>query len=196
MSSCLELRITTGYCQMLNEKRVNEAKSNVKTYLAEGLLAKQQFQSDIYKILVYNADDSLETASFLLKNNKYRLWVIVFSYYSMFYIANATLLKIGYKVGDKISHKVTNDALIVFVKDKLKSSLLEDYEEMKEEALLIAKNRSETLIENFEFERKKRSTLQYQTGEHEKASKADTSLKRAIEFVAEMKKFINEFDKK
>ena len=175
---------------MLSEKRINEAKLNVNTYLTEGLLTKQQFQSNIYKILVNNADGSLEAANFLLKNNKSNLWVIVCSYYSMFYIANSLLLKIGYKVGDKIPHKVTNDALIVFVKDKLKSSLLEDYEEVKEDALLLAKNRAETLLENFEFERKKRSTIQYQTGEPEKSSKAETSLKRAVEFMAEMKKLL------
>lgn len=181
---------------MLGEKRINEAKSNIKTYLAEGLLTKQQFHPEIYKVLLNNANDSLETADFLSENNKSKLWVIVCSYYSMFYIANAALLKRGYKVGDKIPHKVTNDTLIAYVKDKLKESLLEDYEEMKEEALLIAKNKAETIIENFEFERNKRSTIQYQTGEPEKASKAETSLKRAKEFVTEMKKLINELDRK
>src|SRR3989344_625659 len=180
---------------MLNEKRVKEAQSNVKTYLTEGLLTKQQLQPNIFKILLDNANESLETADFLFKNNRSKLWVIVCSYYSMFYIGNAVLLKIGYKVEDKIPHKVTNDALIVFVKDKLKSSLLEDYEEVKEDALLIAKNKAETLLENFEFERKKRSTIQYQTGEPEKMSKADTSLKRAKEFVAEMRKLLDELNK-
>lgn len=181
---------------MLSEKRIKEAQSNVKTYLAEGLLKKQQLQQNILKILLDNTNESLDTADFLLKNNKSKLWVIVCSYYSMFYIANAVLLKLGYKVGDKISHKVTNDALIVFVKDKLKSSLLENYEEAKEEALLIAKNKSESLIENFEFERKKRSVIQYQTEEQEKVSKAETSLKRAKEFFTEMSKMLNELNKK
>lgn len=181
---------------MLNEKRIKEAESNVKTYLEEGLLIKQQFHPNIFKILVNNANDSLETANFLMKNKKSKLWIIVCSYYSMFYISNAVLLKIGYKVGEKIAHKVTNDALIIYVRDKLKSSFIEDYEEIKEEALLIAKNKSESLIENFELERRKRSIIQYQTGESEKASKAETSLKRAIEFVAEMNKLLNELDRR
>ena len=73
---------------MLNEKRIKEAQSNVKSYLSEGLLDKQQFQQDIFKILLNNANESLDTADFLFKNNKSRLWVIVCSYYSMFYSHN------------------------------------------------------------------------------------------------------------
>ena len=44
------------------------------------------------------------------------------SYYSMFYIANAVLIKKGYKTGDKIAHKVTADALITIIRSKLKLS--------------------------------------------------------------------------
>ncbi len=73
---------------MLNEKRIKEAQSNVKSYLSEGLIDKQQFQQDIFKILLNNANESLDTADFLFKNNKSRLWVIVCSYYSMFYSHN------------------------------------------------------------------------------------------------------------
>jgi len=175
---------------MLSEKRIKEAQANVKSYLAEGLLNKQQNQESIFRILMDNGINSLDTADFLLKNKKSNLWVIVCSYYSMFYTANAVLLKLGYRVGEKIPHKVTNDALIVFVRDKLKSSVLENYEDIKDEALIIAKNRAETLIENFEFERNKRSIIQYQTGEPEKTSKAETSLKRAKEFFLEMKKLL------
>jgi hypothetical protein len=175
---------------MLDEKRIKEAQSNIKSYLVEGLMTKQLFDKKIFDVLSNNAHESLETANFLSKNNKSPLWIIVCSYYSMFYIANAVLYKIGYKVGDKIAHKVTSDALIVFVKDKLKQSLIEDYEEAKEEALLLAKSRAESVIENFDFERKKRSFIQYQTKETEKTSKSQTSLNRAKEFMAEMEKLL------
>ncbi|MEK6935801.1 MAG: hypothetical protein AABW67_03365 [Nanoarchaeota archaeon] len=175
---------------MLDEKRIKEAQSNIKSYLNEGLITKQSFENKIFEILSNNANESLETANFLSKNNKSSLWIIVCSYYSMFYIANAVLYKIGYKVGDKISHKVTSDALIVFVKDKLRNSLIEDYEEAKEEALLLAKNKAESLVENFDFEREKRSFIQYQTREIDKISKSQTSLKRAKEFMVEMNKLL------
>jgi hypothetical protein len=50
----------------------------------------------------------------------------------MYYYTNAVLLKIGYKVGEKIVHKVTSDALIVYIRGKLKENLVEDYEETRE----------------------------------------------------------------
>ena len=181
---------------MLNEKRIKEAETNIKSYLSEGLLKKEQFNSIVFNVLINNSKESIETANFLSSNKKSNLWIIVSSYYSMFYIANAVLYKLGYKVGDKISHKVTSDALIVYVRNKLRDNLIEDYEEIKEEALLIAKNKAEGLLEDFDFERKKRGLIQYQTKEVEKASKAETSLKRAKQFLYEMNALLDELDKK
>ncbi len=180
---------------MLSEKRIKEAESNIKSYLSEGLIKREQFNDLVFKVLIDNSNESIETATFLSNNKKSSLWIIVSSYYSMFYIANAVLYKLGYKVGDKISHKVTSDALIVFVKDKLKKNLIEDYEELKEEALLIAKNKAEGLLENFDFEREKRSFIQYQTKEAEKTSKAETSFKRAKQFLFEINDLLNKLDK-
>ncbi|MEK6951692.1 MAG: hypothetical protein AABX29_01630 [Nanoarchaeota archaeon] len=180
---------------MLSEKRIKEAEVNIKSYLTDGLIKKEQFNSLIFDILVNNSKDSMETATFLSNNRKSDLWIIVISYYSMFYIANAVLYKLGYKVGDKIPHKVTSDALIFYVRNKLKEKFIEDYEEIKEEALLIAKNKAEGLLEDFDFERKKRGLIQYQTKEVEKASKAETSLKRAKQFLLEMNDLLEKFDK-
>jgi hypothetical protein len=113
----------------------------------------------------------------------------------MFYVASAVLYKLGYKVGDKIPHKVVSDALIVFVKDKLKESLIEDYEELRDEALLLAKNKAESIVETFDFARSKRGFIQYKTKEAVKVSKAETSLKRAEEFIFEMKKLLIDIEK-
>jgi len=120
---------------MLDEKRIKEAEVNVKSYLSEGLMKKEQFNSIVFNVLMNNSNESIETAIFLSNNKKSNLWIIVSAYYSMFYIANAVLYKLGYKVGDKISHKVTSDALIVYARNKLRDNLIEDYEELKEEAL-------------------------------------------------------------
>lgn len=92
--------------------------------------------------------------------------------------------------GEKIVHKVTSDALIVYVRGKLKESLIEEYEETKEEALNLAGMKADALIESFEFERNKRSLIQYRTMEVEKQSKAVTSLQRAKEFAKEMDKLL------
>jgi len=181
---------------MLDKKRIEEAKGNVQNYLSEGLLSKSYFENIIFDVLMNNSKESVETAKFLSDAKKSRLWIIVTSYYSMFYIASAVLYKLGYKVGDKIPHKVVSDALIVFVKDKLKESLIEDYEELRDEALLLAKNKAESIVETFDFERSKRGFIQYKTKESVKVSKAETSLKRAEEFIFEMKKLLLDLEKK
>ena len=92
----------------------------------------------------------------------------------------------GYKVGEKISHKVTADSLIALVRDKLKGSLIEEYEEMQKEALAGIK--ADELMQAFDYEREKRGIFQYTTNESAKEAKAKTSLERAKEFVIEMKK--------
>ena len=144
----------------------------------------------VENILLSNGKESLKVAEEIHQKNISDLWVIVSSYYAMYYYAKAVLLKLGYKVGEKIVHKVTSDALIVFVRKKLKESLLEEYEKIKEEALNIAGAKKDTLIESFEFEKNKRSFIQYKTIETEKHSKAITSLQRAKEFTKEMEKLL------
>ena len=178
---------------MLSEKRIKEAESNVKQYLAEGLLKKQKNET-AKEMYVENCDLSLETSQKLLslETERYKpyLWVIVTAYYSMYYIANAVLLESNHKVGDKISHKVTSDALIVFVRQKLKKELIEKYEDLKEEALELIASKTDTLLQSFDFEREKRSKFQYRMDEDVKQAKALTSLERAKEFVFEMKKLL------
>lgn len=173
---------------MLDEKRIKEAETNVRSYLEDGLLKKTTTNDKIIKILLENAKESLRVAEEVKEISE--LWVIVCSYYSMFYYANAVLLKLGYKVGEKIAHKVTADAMIVYVRNKLKKSLLEEYEDVKEEALNLAGIKADSLIQSLDFEREKRSVIQYKTIEAEKQSKAKTSLKRAKEFSKEMRKLL------
>lgn len=175
---------------MLDEKRIKEAERNVNDYLQSGMLKKHPFREEIIAVLQTNATDSIEIAEFLSANKKSDLWIIVSSYYSMFYMANAVLFKLGYKVGDKTPHKVTADALIVFVRNKLKKRLLEEYEEAKNDALPGIK--ADTLIDEFDKERAKRGTIQYETTAIEKHSKAVTSLNRAKNFVFEMEKLLGD----
>lgn len=175
---------------MLDKDRLKEAETNVRSYLDEGLLKKVEFDKQILNILLKNGKESLRVAEETYQNTISDLWVIVCSYYSMYYYANAVLLKLGYKVGEKIVHKVTSDALIVYVRGKLKESLLEEYEEIKEEALNLTGMKADLLIESFEFERNKRSLIQYRTIEMEKHSKAKISLQRAKEFTKEMEKLL------
>ena len=178
---------------MLNEKKIKEAQSNVKNYLEEGLIKKATNET-AKKMYVENSNLSLETGKKLLEleSAEYKpyLWVIVTSYYSMYYISNAVLLEFGYKVGEQISHKVTADALITYVRDKLKKELIEDYEEIKEDALELISSKVDTLLQSFDFEREKRSKFQYKMDEEVRRGKAITSLERAKIFTFEMKKLL------
>jgi uncharacterized protein (UPF0332 family) len=173
---------------MITKNRIKEAENNFKKYLEEELI-KKSFNNTAQEIFLKNANESLKAAQILFEN-KISLWTIVSSYYSMFYMANAVLLSLGYKTGDKIVHKVTADALIFIVKPKLKKQILEDYEEIKEQALQIAEIKSDELVSNFDYERNKRNTIQYQTTKSDINNKAKTSLKRAKEFLFEMEKLL------
>ncbi len=178
---------------MLDKNRIKEAQSNVTRYLSEGIIRKAQFKNpSVKKILIDNCNESLKVAELLFKNNNSNLWTIVTSYYAMYYISNAVLYNLGYKVGEQISHKVTADALLVYVREKLKQSLFEDYEEAKAEALELSGNRANELLEDFDRERSKRSRFQYTTTEIALKSKAQTSLERAKKFIAEMEKLLKE----
>ena len=177
---------------MLNEKRLKEAESNVKGYLEDGLIWKYKDpRQEILETYQRNYQESLDVAQKLFEQNLSNLWIIVISYYAMYYITNAVLYKIGYKIGSKVSHKVTADALIVFVRNKLKKNLLEDYEQAKEEALEIIGRKTDEIIESFDREMEKRSTFQYESTEEIKRTKANTSLERAKRFVFEMKKLLS-----
>ena len=173
---------------MIQETRRQEAEKNFKRYLEEGLIKKAKNQT-AQKIFLQNAHDSLRASQLLLDNN-IPLWTIVSAYYSMFYMANATLLAYHYKVGDKIVHKVTADALIHIIRPKLKKKLFDNYEDVRKEAMSIAEIRSDELIQNFDYERNKRNTIQYQTTKEDITQKANTSLIRAKEFLFEMEKLL------
>jgi len=123
---------------MIDKERIKKAESDVSKYLEEFLLKKEKNET-AKNMYVKNSELSLETAQRLLEleDEKYKpyLWIIVAAYYSMFYIANAVLLSLGYKAGDKISHKVTEDCLIVFVRNKLKKKYWKNMKQLKKKLL-------------------------------------------------------------
>ena len=175
---------------MLTDKRIKEVEENVRSYIEEGLLRKAKFDKNIFRILRRNATESLEVAIHLYKHKKSALWIIVASYYSMFYAANALIYKLGYKVGSKIPHKVTADALIAIARQRISHYLVEEYEDAASEALAIMK--ADELVSYFDYERKKRSYIQYETPETVKMSRAETSLNRAKEFVFQINKILED----
>ena len=176
---------------MIDAIRIKEAENNFRSYLTEHLLKKEQ-NDTAKQMYLHNATLSLKVAQKLITDDdRPYLWVVVISYYSMFYMANAVLLHMGYKVGSRIAHKVTCDALIVLVLNKLRKELLEEYETIQEEALEVSSVQADDIIQSYDFERIKRSRFQYDMGEEIKGNKARTSLERAKEFLFEMRKLID-----
>jgi uncharacterized protein (UPF0332 family) len=171
----------------MDEERIKITERNFTKYLEEGKIKKiDNFDELIYNTYLRNARESLNTANQLSQNKTSSLWVIVSSYYSMFYIACAYLYKLGYKSGDEIVHQVVNESLIVQGRHKIKNYILENYSEEREKALIIADN----YLDNYERERAKRSSFQYQTTEEIKENKAKTSLERAKEFLTLMEEIL------
>src|SRR3989344_581502 len=152
-----------------------KSQDNVRTFLDSRMLVKTSVEAGIIDAYARNAAESLETADGLFKDKKSDLWVIVCSYYSMYYIANAVICKLGYKVGRKISHQITYDVLAAFVTDRLANDMLEEYEEARKEAMDIANTEAEDIIDDFGREKNKRSIFQYEMAEKVKHSKAETS---------------------
>ncbi len=171
---------------MLAEERIRDAESNVRSYISDGLISRTNFSKLVFDTYIRNHRESLNVADMLYNDGLSDLWVVVTSYYSMFYIGNAVLYDMGYKVGHRIAHKVTSDALVAFVRCVLKDMLIESFEEEQDEALAI----SDSMMENFEYERTKRSRFQYETTQEIKHAKARTSLERAKLFSLELEKIL------
>lgn len=78
--------------------------------------------------------------------------------------------------------------LIARCRNKIKDYLLTNYSEEKDKALEVGDNH----LRNYEFEKNKRATFQYQTTEAIKNSKALTSFTRAKEFIALIRNILNQ----
>ena len=201
---------------MIEKKRIEEAQRNAKQYIDEGLLkVKDKDAPRFVGFFMKNAESSLHTASMLQEISDQQglkvtlkvssdfesyLWVIVSSYYSMFYAATALLASQGIRATGQIVHKVTGDALIhFFVSNEKLAKLLEQYEEAqavgleligREELMKSMQKKADELIVAYESERKKRSKFQYDIGVQAKRGYAQTSLERAKEFVFEIRKIL------
>lgn len=173
----------------MDEQRIKQAEKNFKLYLQEGKIKKiEKFEKVIYDTYLRNSQESLNSANQLFQNKTSYLWIVVTSYYSMFYMACAYLYKLGYKPGDEIIHQVVNESLIVQGRHKIKNYILENYVEEKEKALIIV----DSYLENYEKEKAKRASFQYQTTEEIKENKARTSLNRAKEFIELTKEILQQ----
>ncbi|MDI6736945.1 MAG: hypothetical protein QME12_00315 [Nanoarchaeota archaeon] len=208
---------------MLDDKRLKEIGKNVPAMLKQGELAKDENFRGLANFYLDNALVALNTARlleevsakkeikrnfpFLSESFESYLWIINTSYYSMFYMAGALLAGIGIKVKSEIGvHKKTFDAFAYYfyLTKKIAKHYLEEFEEAQEqsaqllgteESIEIMQRKAKELIAKYDFEMGKRGWLTYNIGEKAKESKAQTSLKRAVEFYNECLKIIPEINK-
>ncbi|MCK5283424.1 MAG: hypothetical protein KAK00_08525, partial [Nanoarchaeota archaeon] len=191
----------------LDEKKLKEAQSRVKHYLDDGIIKTKQ-QKEFVDFFLSNAKKSLKSANALYdlstdkdmqEKTNYQdfdgfLWVVNASYYSMFYMARALLESEGIKLKSEVSiHSLTFDAVINFfyLNGKLQKRLLEDFAESLEEASeILGKQKADSLMEDYFFEKGKRAMFTYRTEEIVIKTKAKTSLERARKFIKEIKKII------
>lgn len=192
---------------MLNENKLKQAESRVKRYLDEGTIKTKQ-QKEFVDFFLSNAEKSLNSANALYdistdKDMQQKtgyinfdgfLWVVNASYYSMFYMARALLENEGIRIKSDLSvHLITFDAIINFfyLNSKLQKRLIEDFAEAKEEASeILGKQKADSLIEDYFWEKGKRAAFTYETKEIVIKAKAQTSIERAKKFNQELKKII------
>ncbi|MEK6857626.1 MAG: hypothetical protein AABX39_03485 [Nanoarchaeota archaeon] len=190
---------------MLEEKKLKEAEKRVKQYISEGII-KTKVKAEHTSFFLKNADDSIDSAKALYdistdaEKQKFLgftsfnglLWTVNASYYSMFYMARALLEHEGIKIKTDISiHSITFDTIVsqFYLTGKLQKELFDDFIEAKEDAIeLLGKQKADELIEEYFYEKNKRSTFTYEMGEILVKSKAKTSLERAQKFRREIKK--------
>jgi len=197
-----------GDSKIIDEKRLKETENRVRRYISEGLIREKE-KIEHTDFFIRNADNSIDSAKALYQlstnSQKYELlgftdfngllWVVNASYYSMFYMSRALLENSGIKIKTNISiHAITFDAVIYYfyLTGKLEKEYINDFLESKENASeILGKQKADELMEEYFFEKRKRSTFTYEMGSILVQSKAETSLKRAQKFRRELKKIIN-----
>lgn len=192
---------------MLDDRKLKEIKDRVPKYVKDGRIVLDR-QKTFVEFFLTNAKDSLNAANLLFEASTNKqlqsqigypdfngfLWVINASYYSMFYMARALLESNGIKIKTEIGvHGVTFDALVFYcyATGKLQKKLIEDFARAKmETAELLGKERAKALIEEYYYEKEKRTTFTYELGEIAMQNKAQTSLQRAKMFNEEVRKIL------
>jgi uncharacterized protein (UPF0332 family) len=172
------------------EKKIRKCKEEFDSSFARNEIVKSPGYSRFSRNFAKQSETSLTTASIIydITNNKKSkeflkivdsydgsMWVVVASYYSMFYMARALVALRDFKIGDEgeysIHSYVKNAFITLCIGSKwLEKSLGEDYENCKQLA--------SDLIE----EKKKRGDSQYDTGDSARQRDAEMSIRRAKNF--------------
>lgn len=187
---------------MLDDKQRRISRSVITQLIKENKIVRPQ--KDVSLFFIGKAINSLQVSRKLLEISESAdqelncfMWVINTSYYSMFFAATSLLAHFGHKIDTEVGiHRITFHAMVYyFLLDdkKLQKHFIEQYKDAYDDAeqlLQISEDRAVELLENFNLERAKRHEFTYEMGMIAERSKAKTSLKRAEEFLAEVRKIV------
>ncbi len=193
---------------MLDNKQRKESESIIKQLIKENKIIKPG--SRVKSFFLDKAINSLQISKRILEISEDEndplegyMWVINTSYYCMFYAATSLLAHFNHKINSEIGiHKLTFHALVYYFlvdDNKLQKHFIEEYKEAYENAeqlLQISEEKAIEMVEHFNFEQSKRSRFTYEVGEIAERNKAKTSLKRAEEFLIEVRKIIERNNRK
>ncbi|MFH1682927.1 MAG: hypothetical protein ABIA37_03960 [Candidatus Woesearchaeota archaeon] len=187
---------------MWDEKHTKESSSLIKRLIDEGKMIRPE--QDRERFFLDKSIESLQLAKRVLEISEDRddplaspMWVVSISYYTMFFAATSLLAHFKHKIDEEKSiHKLTFHALIYYFlvdDNKLQKHFVEEYHDAYEEAeelLRISELKAISMIEEFDFEREKRRRFTYEMGEIAELNKARTSVKRANNFLVEVRKML------
>lgn len=195
---------------MITEKDILASRSIIKRLISEEKV--READKRIVDFFAGKAESSLQTAIALLKISESQdakkllklprgydayMWAINAGYYSMFYAATALLASYNHRLKvDQGIHYLTYHALVYYFLDsdkKIAKHILEQYSLAEKEAselLQAAENKAKEQIDNVRMELSKRREFTYEIGKIAEKNKAETSAKRAAEFVTLVKELI------
>ncbi|MBD3163847.1 hypothetical protein GF323_01495 [Candidatus Woesearchaeota archaeon] len=170
--------------KLISEKNIVRPREGAADFFVEKSRQSIRVASRLFEI---NREEALETA----------MWVINSSYYSMFFAATALLAHHGHRIKVEAGiHKITYHAIahyFIIESNKLEKHFIEEYKDAVEEAeelLQLSSEKSLKLISDFDNEMYKRKIFTYDLGRIAEKQKAETSLKRAKNFVKEIEKML------
>lgn len=187
---------------MLDERERKESSYILKQLISENKITKPEISRE--QFFLDKSIESFNLAKKVLQISEDKndplvsyMWVVSISYYSMFFAATSLLAHFGHKINEERSiHKLTYHALVYYflVEDnKLQKYFIEEYKDAfkeTEELLQMSELKAISLIKDFDLEREKRRRFTYEMGEVTESNKAKTSVKRATEFLTQVRKII------
>ena len=162
---------------LIREEKIKEAMPESKNFFLNKAIQSVTLSD---RLLRLQEEEKIET----------NMWIINISYYAMFFAATSLLAKYKKKIDSEIGiHILTYHALVHYFfneDNKIEKQFIEEYKDAVDEAeelLRISEIKSIEFISDFKNELEKRKIFTYNLGSIAEKNKAETSLKRAKNFV-------------